>query len=137
MVREAEAAAAQLSSGRKRAYPVEEVEEMEGEGEEDEEELEEEEEEEEEDNGGDDADDADDVMTVLDHHVYGGARPGSLWNVYVRVQYMNGKRSNGFVPAERLGPQHRALLNYMRRRKEGRKIVKYLPAAIAEREGLV
>ena len=67
------------------------------------------------------------VASVLAHHVYGGARPGSLRNVYVRVTYTDGTRSDGFVPSETLGPENRALLDYMSRRKEGAKIIKYLP----------
>ena len=54
-------------------------------------------------------------------------RAGSLRNVYVRVTYTDGTRSDGFVPSETLGPENRALLDYMSRRKEGAKIIKYLP----------
>ena len=72
------------------------------------------------------------VTGVLAHHVYGGARPGSLHNVYVRVAYADGSRSDGFVPSDTLGPSHKALLDYMRRRKEGQKIVKYLPPELQD-----
>ena len=67
------------------------------------------------------------VASVLAHHVYGGARPGSLRNIYLRVSYTDGTRSAGFVPSESLGHNHKALLDYMSRRKEGAKIIKYLP----------
>ena len=40
------------------------------------------------------------VSTILGHHVYGGAKPGSLFNVYVRLQYLDGSTSGkAYVPA--------------------------------------
>ncbi|KAL3921790.1 MAG: hypothetical protein SGPRY_004782, partial [Prymnesium sp.] len=42
------------------------------------------------------------VVKVLKHHVYGGAQAGSLFNVYVKVLYEGGSRSNGFISAETL-----------------------------------
>ena len=36
---------------------------------------------------------------ILRHHVYPGARPGSLHHVYVRVRYADGSAPRGYVPA--------------------------------------
>jgi hypothetical protein len=65
------------------------------------------------------------VVGVLNHHVYGGARPGSLHNVYLKLQYEDGSRSNGFVPAEALRGDLQVLHQYTKK-KTGMKILKYV-----------
>ena len=70
------------------------------------------------------------VVKVLKHHVFGGAKPGSLHNVYVAVQFSDGsKTQGGFEPSEPLAESssgRAALLAYVQT-KNGSKIAKYLP----------
>ena len=69
------------------------------------------------------------VAEILAHHVYGGARSGSLYNVYVRVRYADGSTSGrgGFVPSAPLAGSD-ALAAYLRTER-GRRIAKYAPNA--------
>ena len=70
------------------------------------------------------------VAKVLRHHVYGGAKPGSLHNVYVAVQFSDGSRTQGGVePSAPLAESisGRAALTAYVRTKGGSKIAKYVP----------
>ena len=92
----------------------------------------------------DDADDADDadevddmeileVSKILSHHVYTGAKAGSLYNVYVRVEYTDDSSSGrGYVPAEPLADSEagRSVLARYLKCKAGAKISKYAPACM-------
>ena len=64
------------------------------------------------------------VIKILKHHVYGGASAGSLFNVYVRVMYEGGRRSNGFISAEALAGSQ--VLREYTRTDKGQKIAKYV-----------
>ncbi|KAL1511718.1 hypothetical protein AB1Y20_005006 [Prymnesium parvum] len=64
------------------------------------------------------------VVKVLKHHVYGGAQAGSLFNVYVRVMYEGGRRSNGFIAAEMLAGSE--VLRQYTLTDTGERIAKYL-----------
>ena len=63
------------------------------------------------------------VVKILKHHVYGGATAGSLYNVYVRVLYKDGRRSSGFIPAEALAGSE--VLEAYTRTLRGRNILKF------------
>lgn len=64
------------------------------------------------------------VNKILSHHVYAGARAGSLQNVYVRVQYTNGSSSGrGYIPAEPLAGG--ACMAAYLLTKNGQKNIKY------------
>ena len=70
------------------------------------------------------------VAKVEKHHVYGGARPGSLHNVYVRLLFADGSRTQGgYELSEPLAQSEsgRAALRAYVRCKNGAKIAKYLP----------
>ena len=79
--------------------------------------------------GAEGAVDAPGVAEILAHHVYGGARPGSLYNVYVRVRYADGSTSGrrGFVPSAPLAGSE-ALAAYLTTER-GRRIAKYVYCA--------
>lgn len=69
------------------------------------------------------------VVEILGHHVYPGARTGSLHNVYVRVRYVDGRDSGReMVPAASLSPgiPLSALTSYVTTTARGQKIQKYL-----------
>ena len=72
------------------------------------------------------------VSKIWKHHVYGGARAGSLYNVYVGVEWSDGSRTQGGVePSEPLTQSESgraALLTYVATPK-GKGIAKYLPFA--------
>ena len=53
-----------------------------------------------------------------------GASAGSLFNVYVRVMYEGGRRSNGFISAEALAGSQ--VLREYTRTDKGQKIAKYV-----------
>ena len=64
------------------------------------------------------------VSKVLAHHVYGGAKPGSLFNIYVRLQYLDGSTSGkAYVPASVL--EGTAVLKKYTQTKRGQAIIKY------------
>ena len=65
------------------------------------------------------------ITKVYDHKVYGGARVGGMYNVYLRVLYSDGTRSNGVIPGEPLVGSAE-LAAYLRTAK-GKKIAKYIP----------
>ena len=65
------------------------------------------------------------VTKVTNHKVYGGARVGGMFNVYLRVQYSDGTRSNGVIPGEPLVGSP-VLAAYLRT-SNGAKIAKYIP----------
>ena len=70
------------------------------------------------------------VQKVLRHHVYGGARPGSLHNVYVKLLFEDGSCTVGGVePSEPLAQSEsgRAALSAYVKTKNGMKIAKYVP----------
>ena len=73
------------------------------------------------------------VVGILNHHIYGGAKEGSLYNVYVRLWYADGTlKGGGFEPAEKLctlveGPS--VLVEYCKSKK-GSKIAKYVPSYV-------
>ena len=50
--------------------------------------------------GGGSADGGRAVRRVLKHVAFAGARPGSLHDVYVRVEYADGGKSDGMIPAQ-------------------------------------
>ena len=70
------------------------------------------------------------VSRIWKHHVYGGARAGSLYNVYVGVEWSDGSRTVGGVePSEPLAGSESgraALLAYVATAK-GKAVAKYLP----------
>jgi hypothetical protein len=70
------------------------------------------------------------VAQIWKHHVYGGARAGSLHNVYVGIEWSDGTRTVGGVePSEPLAGSESgraALLAYVQTKK-GSVIAKYLP----------
>ena len=73
------------------------------------------------------------VSKVLDHHVYGGAKSGSLFNIYVRLQYLDGSTSGkAYVPASVLEGTA-TLKNYMQT-KRGQTILKYCPRSLHRNE---
>ena len=57
------------------------------------------------------------VTRIWKHHVYGGARPGSLYNVYVGIEWSDGSKTTGGVePSEPLADSESgraALLAYV------------------------
>ena len=59
------------------------------------------------------------VAKITGHHVYGGARAGSLYNIYVRVLYSDGSKSNGMISAEPLAGTD-ALTAYLATGRGGR-----------------
>lgn len=64
------------------------------------------------------------VSKVVAHHVYGGAKPGSLASVFVRVAYANGSTSGrNYIRAELLAGSE--VLAAYTRTAEGSKIAKY------------
>lgn len=68
-------------------------------------------------------------MKVLQHHVYPGARAGSLYNVYVKVGYADGRTSGReMLPATLLTTcvAKAALLTYVTQTSRGAKIEKYM-----------
>lgn len=71
------------------------------------------------------------VVRVWKHHVYGGARAGSLRNVYVGIEWSDGSKTQGGVePSEPLActeSGRAALLAYVATSK-GKGIAKYLPS---------
>ena len=69
------------------------------------------------------------VSKVIGHHVFGGAKPGSLENVYVRVLYSDGSSSGrDYVPAAPL--EGSACLAAYIKLKNGQKIAKYMPRSV-------
>ena len=72
------------------------------------------------------------VAKVRRHHVYGGARSGSLKQVYVNVLYSDGSTTpgNAYEPSEPLArcDSGRAALAAYVRTKIGAKIAKYMPS---------
>ena len=72
------------------------------------------------------------VSKIWKHHVYGGARAGSLHNVYVGIEWSDGSRTTGGVePSEPLATSESgraALLAYVGTPKR-KGIAKYLPFA--------
>lgn len=77
-----------------------------------------------------DAEDEDEILEVtqiLGHHVWRGAKAGSLFNVYVRVQYSDGSTTGrGTVPSEPLAGS-KVLAAYLAT-AHGAKIAKYVPS---------
>ena len=68
------------------------------------------------------------VSKVLDHHVYGGAKSGSLFNIYVRLQYLDGSTSGkAYVPASVL--EGTAMLKTYMQTNRGQAIQKYCTRA--------
>lgn len=81
-----------------------------------------------------DSDDDPPVAKILGHHVYSGAKPGSLYNVYVRLLYADGSRTErkGYEPSEPLcgmleGPS--VLAEYCRTER-GKAIIRFVPPDI-------
>ena len=70
------------------------------------------------------------VTRIWKHHVYRGARAGSLYNVYVGIEWSDGSKTTGGVePSEPLADSESgraALLAYVASSK-GKAIAKYLP----------
>ena len=71
------------------------------------------------------------VAKINRHHVYGGSKAGSLFNIYVVVTYSDGsKTQGGFESAEPLAlceSGRAALRAYVLAKGQGAKIAKYLP----------
>ena len=65
------------------------------------------------------------VSTILRHHIYRGASPGSLFNVYVRVQFSDGSSTRDYISAEPLAGTT-ALRKYVLSAK-GKVVAKYVP----------
>ena len=65
------------------------------------------------------------VTAILKHHVYSGARPGSLWNVYVKLALSDGRKLPFFVPSEPL--LGTAVLADYLDSKQGQRLVRYIP----------
>ena len=67
---------------------------------------------------------APEIVKISGHYVYGGARAGSLHNVYVKVLFADGTSSGrGYVPCEPL--EGTDVLRAYLKTKNGQKIAKY------------
>ena len=72
------------------------------------------------------------IIAILDHHVYGGAKVGSLRNVYVRVRFVDGSTSGkAYFPADTLS-RSTVLEQYVQSRR-GKAIKKYCPPSAGDK----
>jgi len=70
------------------------------------------------------------VTAILKHHVYPGALPGCLFNIYVKLAFSNGTTTkNSYVPAQPLLGSE-VLLTYLET-KDGSRLIRHIPPSWA------